>query len=100
MQNLKIEELTLLVIKHLKDQKKEQFQELINELHPYDIAEVYSSLPDKHKKKFALYMTAKQLAVLIQELESSMQIEVLHHIGSEKSSQVMDLMENDDLADL
>ncbi len=100
MQNMKTDELILLMIKQLKEQKREDFQIIINELQPYDLAEIYTLLPEKHKHKFTLFLTSEQLTMLIQELESDLQIDLLHKIGVQKSSKVMDLMENDDLADL
>lgn len=93
-------QLTVLTIKYLKEAKKEAFQLIIDELQPYDIAQLYRDLPEKHHFKFLLYLTPRQIADLIQELESDLQIEILHRLGIEKSSRIMDLMENDDLADL
>ena len=93
-------QLTVLIIKYLKDNKKDAIEQTIDELQPYDIAQLYRNLPEKHHFKFLLYLTPQQIADLIQELESDLQIEILHRLGIEKSSKVMDLMENDDLADL
>lgn len=100
MHDMTTEELILLLIKQIKEQKREDFQNIISELHPYDLADVYTTLPDKHRLKFTLFLTSKQIAILVQELEPNMQIDLLHKIGVNKSSKVMDLMENDDLADL
>lgn len=100
MQNMKKEELLLIIIKQLKEQKKEEFHHIIDELQPYDLAEVYAMLPDKHRHKFTLFLSASQIAVLIQELDIPMQVDLLHKIGVQRSSKVMDHMENDDLADL
>ena len=94
------EQILLLVIKYLKEQKNNEFQHIIQELQPYDIATLYIDLPNKHKHKFLTYLSKIQIAWLIQELEKEDQIQILHRLGVQKSSQVMDLMENDDLADL
>ncbi|MDP5275189.1 magnesium transporter [Chengkuizengella axinellae] len=100
MNHSQMENVLLTVIKYIKDYKKEEVQHLFDELQPYDIAELYKALPDKHRIKFILCLSPKHLAVLIQELESELQLEILQALGIEKSSKVMDLMENDDLADL
>jgi magnesium transporter len=100
LQNLTENQLLLLIIKQLKDQKRAGFQETINELQPYDLAVLYKNLPEKHRNKFLFFMDAKQLATLIQELEAELQLEIIHKLGNEKSTKVMDIMENDDLADL
>ncbi|MGC4375318.1 magnesium transporter [Fictibacillus sp. Mic-4] len=93
-------QMLLYVIKSLKELRKKDFQALIDELHPYDIANLYVTLPEKHRLKFLMFLTTKQIAELIQELDSEVQIEILHKLGIERSSHIMNLMENDDLADL
>jgi magnesium transporter len=93
-------QLLILIIKYLKENKKEEFQVVIDELQPYDIAELYKDLPVKHHQKFLSFLTTKQIARLIEELDKEDQMEILHKLGVEKSSKVLDLMENDDLVDL
>nr|BAA75383.1 Ykok [Halalkalibacterium halodurans] len=94
------DQLLVLMIKYLKDSKRGALQQMLDELHPYDVAQLYRSLPDKHHHKFLTFLTPDQIADLIQELDSDMQIEILHRLGIERSSKVMNLMDNDDLADL
>ncbi|MBB6451802.1 magnesium transporter [Salirhabdus euzebyi] len=93
-------QLTLHIIKQLKEGKKNHFQKTIDELQPYDIAKIYSSIPAKHRTRFLLFINVEQIADLIQELEKDLQFEALTKLGIEKSGQVMDLMDNDDLASL
>lgn len=93
-------EILLLVIKYIKEQKKDELQKVINYLQPYDLAKLYTSLPQKHHYKFILLLEPTQVARLIQELDREKQIKILHILGVEKSSYVMDVMENDDLVDL
>lgn len=90
----------LLIIKYVKELKRDEFQQIIEELQPYDMAKLYVKLPEKHRLKFLSFLSSKQVAIIIQELEPKMQVEILHKLGVEKSSKVMDIIENDDLADL
>lgn len=92
------DELTLVLIKALKEGKINEFQEILEELQPYDMAIQYRHLPDKHQNKFLLYLTIRQLTELMQELSKNEQIDILHKLGLEKSSKVLDRMDNDDLA--
>ncbi|WP_026688741.1 magnesium transporter [Alteribacter aurantiacus] len=92
--------LTVLTIKYLKEGKRSALQTILEELHPFDFAELYRALPEKHHYKFLTYLDPDQLADLIGELEPEHQMEVLHKLGIEKSSKVMDIMDNDDLADM
>ncbi|MRX74400.1 magnesium transporter [Bacillus lacus] len=93
-------ELTLALIQSLKENRVETFQEITEELQPYDLALQYRHLPNKHKNKFLTFVTLDQLTDMIQELDRETQTEVLGKLGIEKTSKVMDLMENDDLATL
>ncbi|RXT09091.1 magnesium transporter [Ammoniphilus sp. CFH 90114] len=93
-------QILLLIIKSLKDLKKDELKYIIEELQPYDIAKLYRNLPGKHRPKFISLMAPKQIAILLQELDTDLQLQILHKLGVEKSSEVMDLMENDDLVDL
>jgi len=94
------DQILLRVIKYLKEQKRVDFQQMIEELQPYDIAELYVNLPEKHRLRYLSFLSPKQIASVIQELEPKLQLEILYKLGVEKSSKIMDLMENDDLADL
>jgi magnesium transporter len=93
-------EITLAIIQALKDGKKQSFQDIIDELQPYDMAQQYQHIPSKHRNKFLTYLTIEELTNLLQELEKDDQLDVLHKLGIEKSTKVFDLMENDDLASL
>lgn len=45
-------QITLHIIQTLKDNKKSEFESIVDELQPYDIAQIYESLPDKHRARF------------------------------------------------
>lgn len=94
------DQIILQIIKVIKEGKRREFQVLLDELQPYDIARIFESLPEKHHTRFLLFMYPEQIAELIQELEQDYQLKVLAKLGVEKSGQVMDLMDNDDLASL
>ncbi len=94
------DQIPLHIIRTLKEAKKKEFQDLLTELQPYDIARIYEGLPDKHHTRFLLFLSPDQIASLIEELEKEHQLEVLTKLGIEKSGQVMDIMDNDDLASL
>ncbi|WP_018931733.1 magnesium transporter [Gracilibacillus lacisalsi] len=98
--NMTENEISLAIIQAIKDGKKAVFQELIDELQPYDMAQQYHNLPVKHRNKFLLYLSIEQLTDLLQELDKEEQLEVIYKLGIEKSSKVLDLMQNDDLASL
>ncbi|WHY98414.1 magnesium transporter [Peribacillus simplex] len=94
------DQITLQIIKVLKEGKKKEFQAILEELQPYDIARIFEGLPEKHHTRFLLLLDSEQIAELIQEVEKVHQLKILSKLGIEKSGHVMDLMDNDDLASL
>ncbi|MGE6257491.1 magnesium transporter [Heyndrickxia sporothermodurans] len=100
LHNMTEDQIILQIIKVLKEGKRKEFQGILDELQPYDIARTFESLPEKHHSRFLLFMYPEQIAELIQELDQEYQLKVLAKLGVEKSGPVMDLMDNDDLASL
>ncbi|MDZ5474203.1 magnesium transporter [Bacillus sp. 31A1R] len=100
IKNMTEDQITLYIIKALKENRHKEFEAMIDELQPYDIAKIYEELPLKHKKRFLLYLNIDSLADLMQELTKEDQLDVLNKLGIEKSAKVLDEMDNDDLASL
>ncbi|WP_048601728.1 magnesium transporter [Rubeoparvulum massiliense] len=98
--NLTIDELVLRVVRLLKTNKKGELIQLVKQLQPYDIAEVYLQLPKKYQVRFLLDLEPVQAMYCMQELEPQEQLKVLNRLGIEKAATILDLMQNDDLADL
>ncbi|WP_445490611.1 magnesium transporter [Niallia sp. 03133] len=100
IQNMTENQITLHIIKTLKENKKSEFDSIVDELQPYDIAQIYESLPEKHRTRFLLFLNIDLLANLIEELNKEEQLGVLNKLGIEKTGKVLDQMDNDDLASL
>jgi magnesium transporter len=98
IQSMTENQITLHIIKTLKENKKKDFELILDELQPYDIAHIYENLPEKHKTRFLLFMNMDLIADLLEELSKDTQLEVLNKLGIEKTGKVLDLMDNDDLA--
>jgi len=94
------DQITLYFIKALKENKQKELDVILDELQPYDIAQIYIDLPEKHRTRFLLHLNIDILADLIQELDRDEQFKVLNKLGIERKSQVLDEMDNDDLASL
>ncbi|TYS14822.1 magnesium transporter [Rossellomorea vietnamensis] len=94
------DQLTLLIIKALKDGRKKDLQRILEELQPYDMASIYTSLPEEHQVRFLLQLTIPVLADMIQELSPEEQFSALQKVGKERSGKVLDDMDNDDIASL
>lgn len=100
IQNMTEDQITLYIIKALKENKQKELDAILDELQPYDIAQIYADLPEKHRTRFLVHLKIDLLADLIQELDRDEQFKVLNKLGIERKSQVLDEMDNDDLASL
>ncbi|OCA89339.1 magnesium transporter [Bacillus sp. FJAT-27225] len=100
IQNMSEDQITLLVIKAMKENKRKEIEAILDELQPYDVARLYEDFPEKHKTRFLLFLNPHLLADLLEELDTEEQHDVLNRLGIEKSGKVLDLMDNDDLASL
>lgn len=94
------EQISSIIIGMLSENKKADFEAIIDELQPYDVAAIYIGLPEKYRGRFLLFLKYDLLADLMEELDKEEQLELLNMLGVEKSSKVLDLMDNDDLATL
>jgi len=93
-------EIALNIIKLLEEENEKEVHAILDELQPYDTAELYKNLDEKHRPYFLNILKTEHLAELMQELERGQQLDVLNKLGPEKSAKVLDLMDNDDLAEL
>src|SRR4051812_5145348 len=100
IQHMTEDQITLHIIKALKENKQKDLDAILEELQPYDIAQIYEDLPEKHRTRFLLHLKIDLLADLIQELSSEEQLDVLNKLGIERKNKVLDEMDNDDLASL
>lgn len=102
MANLMTEEqLLLTVVKLLRESKRQELIKLINELQPYDIANLYKELPKKLKTRFLFHLDNDLLADVVQQIEDTdLQFEMLNKLTIDRKSDVLNLMDNDDLATL
>ena len=100
IQNLTEDQITLKIIKALKENKQKDLDAILEELHPYDIAQIYKGLPEKHRIRFLIHLKINVLADFIQELNREEQFDVLNRLGIDRKNKVLDEMDNDDLASL
>ncbi len=100
IQNLTEDQITLQIIKALKENKQKDLDAILEELHPYDIAQIYKGLPEKHRIRFLIHLKINVLADFIQELNREEQFDVLNRLGIDRKNKVLDEMDNDDLASL
>jgi len=82
----------------LKANTSTDFQRIIDEFLPYDLARIHSHLSDTEQVRFLQFLNEDQLADMLQEMEHDQQIDVLGRLDQEKTALILDLMDNDDLA--
>lgn len=94
------EKLPILIMNALITNNDAKFAALTRNLQPYDLALIFTSLPDTQKSVFLKHLSVAVIADLIKELNHSQQLELLKRLTTEKVNQVLDEMDNDDLAPL
>ena len=50
--NMTEDQITLQIIKALKENKQKELDAILDELHPYDIAQIYEDLPESTERDF------------------------------------------------
>lgn len=78
----------------------ESIRSWLEELQPYDKAQLYVDLPPEYKEAYVEFFTELEIAEILQELESSGQETLLETLGAERSSEIFNKMATDDAADL
>lgn len=91
-------ELQRAIIQVLKDGKKDTFHEIIKELSPYEIAERYKDLPTKHRPLFLEYLSKEKLTDLLRYLSQDEQLRILRTIGPTRSTDILEMMKNNELS--
>ncbi len=89
-----------LIAEAISSKDKSRLLHVLDELQPYDRAEIYKTLPGKFRLPFILLLPLPDVAIIVQELEHDYQEEIVSVLGMEKATRMMTYMENDDLADL
>lgn len=75
-------ELTTAIIQMLKEGKVYEFQQMIDEFQPFDLARLYTLLPEKHHYKYLLHLSIDQITDMIQELDQEQQLDIIHKLGT------------------
>jgi len=88
------------IIQRISEMDQKEFLDIVDELHPYDLANIYGRLDDNRRALFVSLLPIDQVTDLVEELERKLQVDVLTKLDADKLAQVMDLMDNDDLASL
>lgn len=100
VKNMTYDELILRIIILLRDGKRKEFQSVLEELQPYDMAILFKEMPEKHRGRYLSFLTVEDITDLMGELDREEQLVVLNKVGKEKAIHVMNKMDNDDLAAL
>lgn len=91
-------EVSRALIQVLKDGKKDTFHEILKELDSYEIATQYKDLPKKRRPLFLEFLTIEELTTLLKYLSQDEQLAVLEMIGPQRATDILELMQSEDLA--
>ena len=77
-----------------------RLSELLDPLHPADIAEFIEYLDDEDRRRIILALPVKKAALTVEEMEPEVQSRILHHVSDRQAARILDEMSDDDIADL
>ncbi|WP_442954880.1 magnesium transporter [Paenibacillus sp. SYP-B4298] len=73
-------------------------QQFLEELQPYDVAILFNGLPASDQVRLLAHLDLATLTDLVEELEREQQVVVFQMLDPARTVEVMDRMDNDDLA--
>ena len=91
-------EIARAIIQVLKEGKHDTFREIIQDMKPYDLASHYKNLPVKRRPQFLECLTMEELTGLLRHLSRDAQLHVLRTVGPDRSTRLLEMMKNNDLA--
>lgn len=95
-----MKQFTAALTETIKNKNQTAFKELIENLQPYDHAQLYHQVPNKYKQDFILYLSKEQLTEILPFLRKNEQVDVLENFNTEKVAQALTEMDNDNLVSL
>jgi magnesium transporter len=91
-------EIARAIIQVLKEGKHDTFREIIQDMKPYDLANHYKNLPVKRRPQFLECLTMEELTGLLRHLSRDAQLHVLRTVGPDRTTRLLEMMKNNDLA--
>lgn len=95
---IRAEQLTIALIRQLKEGDRKGFLKLFLDLRPYDQAVQFRDIPKKHHQLLLEWLDLPTITEMLPYLEPDEQMEFIRSLGPDKAIPVLDMMQNDDLA--
>lgn len=86
------------ILRVMNDGKKERFLEIIKELPFHSIASQYNEIPRKRKSLFLEWLSTQQITELLRHVNKDVQLDILDKIGPDRSTEILYIMQNSDVA--
>ncbi|EMR05273.1 Magnesium transporter mgtE [Bhargavaea cecembensis DSE10] len=96
--DIQSEQLTIALVRQLKEGDRKGFLKLFLDLRPYDQAVQYMEIPKKHHPLILEWLDLPAITEMLPYLEPEDQMEFIRSLGPDKAIPVLDMMQNDDLA--
>ena len=96
--DIRPEQMTIALIRQLKEGDRTGFLKLFLDLRPYDQAVQYMEIPKKHHQLILEWLDLPTITEMLPYLKPDEQIEFIRSLDPDKAIPVLDLMQNDDLA--
>lgn len=88
------------LIARLAQDDAHAIRKALDELQPYDLAQVYLALPADRRCRLLHHLQKEEIAALLEELDLHHQAELIDKLGTHQAAEILRRMSPDDLADL
>lgn len=95
-----LQALTLSIEEAIKTGRIDEMVDGLEEWEPYDLAVVYEEMDEAYRPQFMNALEIETLTGMLSELTPMVEVSALYILSKEKAAQVLNRMDNDDLADL
>lgn len=84
----------------LEQNRQDELKQLLQTLHPADLAEVLEELKDEQQTLILRLLSDEAAADTLSEMEAEDQVSILESLGDERAGDILEEMSDDDVADL
>ncbi|WP_454193878.1 magnesium transporter [Paenibacillus sp. Marseille-Q7038] len=95
-----LQALTLSIEEAIKTGRINEMIHELEEWEPYDLAVIYEEINEAYRPQFMNALEIETLTGMLSELSPMVEVSALYILSKEKAAQVLNRMDNDDLADL
>ncbi|MFC7441314.1 magnesium transporter [Laceyella putida] len=88
------------LVTHLHRKNQAAFRLLVEEMHPYDLEQMFLQLNEFERRRFLYFLEAEEIATLLEECDRNTQRKIINSLGNQHAAKILQRMSRDDVVDL